>query len=610
MPSSAVKKISPFRLGGLVKTPLPDVCNRWIESGLEKILGLSKLDHLYRQLPPSADHQQFLQIVLDLFRIDYRVNQQQEYAIPQEGPVILVANHPYGGLDGVLLAHHLLKQRKDVKFMANYVLGRIPELEKLFISVDPFGGDKSRVANIRPLREAIRWLRDGGVLVVFPAGEVSHLHTSRRQVTDPEWQPSVARIIRSAGAPVIPVCFEGANSVGFQMAGLLHAKLRTLLLPRELLNKQRCSFELTIGKPVTPRRLASFDNDIDLLRYLRLQTYSLYSDRPKAAAFSAYSAASHGQSPLIKPPSPERIRSEIESLPEQQYLVESDRFVVVHARAEQIPTALCEIGRLRELTFRATGEGTGQASDTDVFDDYYLHLILWDKIDQRIAGGYRLGLVDEIVRKYGKRGLYTQQLFRYRSQLLRSVGPAIELGRSFICADYQRSYSSLLLLWKGIGAFVARQRKYCVLFGPVSISNDYQNSSRQLLVDFLEANRFDVQLARLVRPKKPFRRQKRLRWTADDAGAIGDVERISEVIGQIESDDKGVPILLRQYLKLGGRLLGFNLDPEFNEALDGLIMVDLRNTDKRMLEKYMGKSEAQHFLEFQRAEPPDWRKVS
>lgn len=606
----ATRESSPFRLGGVIKTPLPEVCNRWVEAALEKTLGLSRLDRLYRALPPSSGHEEFLQVVLDLFNITYTVNQHQETALPAEGPAVLVANHPYGGLDGVLLAHHLLKQRKDVKFMANYLLGRIPELGELFISVDPFGGGNAKVANIRPLREALRWVREGGVLVVFPAGEVSHLQPTRRQVTDPAWNPSIARIIRATQAPVIPVCFEGANSVGFQLAGLMHARLRTLLLPRELLNKERRQFELTIGKPVTPKRLAGFDDDIELMRYLRLQTYSLYRGGLRAVEHLPRLHTGAAPQPVKSPEDAGLVAAEIEALPHAQKLVDSGDFHVCYARAEQIPATLGEIGRLREITFRATGEGTGNPSDTDVFDDYYLHLILWDRRNRRIAGGYRLGLVDEIVRKYGKRGLYTQQLFRYRSQLLKSIEPSIELGRSYICLDYQKSYSPLLLLWKGIGAFVSRQRKYRVLFGPVSISNDYRSASRQLLVDFLKANLFDVQLARLVRPKQPFKRQKKMRWTASDAGSIGDLDKVSELIAQIEADDKGVPILLKQYVKLGGRLLGFNVDPDFNDALDGLIMVDLLKTDRKTLHKYMGKAEAQQFLAFHRAEQPDWRKVS
>ncbi len=402
-------------------------------------------------------------------------------------------------------------------------------------------------------------------------------------------------MIRATKVPVIPVCFKGANSFSFQLAGLMHAKLRTLLLPRELLNKEWRTFELSIGKPITPKRLASFDADLELMRYLRLQTYSLYPARESLVSNNRKAPLEQA---LAMPVDTGLLVSDIESLPGQQQLVDSGDFSVCYARADQIPHALQEIGRLRELTFRATGEGTGNPSDTDLFDEYYLHLILWDKGKCAIAGAYRLGLVDEIVARYGKKGLYTQQLFRYRSQLLKDIGPAIELGRSFICEDYQRSYSPLLLLWKGIGAFISRHHQYRVLFGPVSISNDYQTSSRQLLVDFLKANRFDVERAKQVRPRKPFKRLEKIRWATGDANSVRDIDKISDVIAQIERDNKGMPILLRQYLKLGGRLLGFNVDPDFNDALDGLIMVDLCDTDVKTLKKYMGKQAAQEYLEF------------
>ncbi len=606
--SSAVRPTSPFRLHGVLNTPLPLRCNRWLELVAEKLLGLATLDRLYRCLPPCHDQHSFLQMVLDLFAIRYRVRQLQPDALPVQGAVILVANHPFGGLDGVMLAHHLLQQRADVKFMANYLLGRIPELEDLFIRVDPFGGEQARAANARPLREALRWLGGGGVLVIFPAGQVSHLHASSRQVTDPPWSPSIARLLRAGRAPVVPVCFRGANSMAFQVAGLLHARLRTLLLPRELLNKEQRSFELVIGKPVPAKRLASFDNDVDTMRYLRLQTYSLYNDTAEKPLPAVGEAA--GRQALAPAPAADRVTADIEALPQDQVLVENAGFRVCYARAAQIPHALRQIGRLRELTFRATGEGTGKATDSDVFDEYYLHLVLWDKRRRVIAGGYRLGLVDEIVRTYGKQGLYSQQLFRYRGRLLRSIGPAIELGRSYICDEYQKSYAPLLLLWKGIGAFVSQHRRYRVLFGPVSISGDYQNSSRQLLVDFLSANLLDVRLAKLVRPKRPLRRPTAVRWTAEDAASIGDLEQLSELIAQIETDAKGIPVLLRHYVKMGGRLLGFNVDPDFSNALDGLIMVDLCNTELKMLHKYMGETQALRFLEFHRVRQPRWRAAS
>jgi putative hemolysin len=306
---------------------------------------------------------------------------------------------------------------------------------------------------------------------------------------------------------------------------------------------------------------------------------------------------SAGQAPLAPEVPRTLLKAEIEALPAEQHLLEGGHFLVRYARAAQIPWCLQEIGRLREKTFRAAGEGTGRAADIDLFDAYYLHLILWDTQAEAIAGSYRMGLADEIVARYGRRGLYTQSLFRYGNRLLECLNPAIELGRSFVRAEYQRSFSALMLLWRGIGRFVLRSPQYAVLFGPVSISNSYAPLSRQLMVDYLSANNVETGLARHVRPRHPFRGMKSSLWDEVEPADLKDIEELSRAVAQIERDNKGVPILLKQYLRLGGRLLGFNTDEQFGDALDGLIMVDLRASEPRLLARYvMGEEGAAAFL--------------
>ena len=289
------------------------------------------------------------------------------------------------------------------------------------------------------------------------------------------------------------------------------------------------------------------------------------------------------------------LRAEIDALDPDERLVDRGRFLVYCARARQIPWALQEIGRLRELTFRAVGEGTGRCADIDPFDAFYLHLFVWDAHAGSIVGAYRLGLVDEILASHGKRGLYTHSLFQYRAPMLESLSPAIELGRSFVRAEYQRTFAPLLLLWTGIGRLIERVPQYAVLFGPVSISARYAPASRRLIVEYLSACSADTRLARYVRPRRPFRDGA---WTAAPGAAIptpGSLDELSRRIAEIEPDGKGVPVLLRQYLQLGGRLLGFNLDRDFADTLDGLIMVDLREVEEAVLARYMGKRGAAAF---------------
>jgi hypothetical protein len=291
----------------------------------------------------------------------------------------------------------------------------------------------------------------------------------------------------------------------------------------------------------------------------------------------------------------ETLRAEIDALPPDQRLVDRGRFHVYCARAGQIPWALQEIGRLRELTFRAVGEGTGRCVDIDLFDAFYLHLFVWDAHAASIAGAYRLGLVDQILARHGKRGLYTHSLFKYRTRMLEALGPAIELGRSFVRAEYQRSFAPLLLLWSGIGRFVERSPQYAVLFGAVSVSGRYAPASRRLIVEYLSAHSVDTRLARYVRPRRPFHDGVRKVAPHPAVSVPGSIEELSRQIARIEQDGKGVPVLLRQYLQLGGRLLGFNLDPAFADTLDGLILVDLREVEEAVLTRYMGKQGAAAF---------------
>jgi putative hemolysin len=287
------------------------------------------------------------------------------------------------------------------------------------------------------------------------------------------------------------------------------------------------------------------------------------------------------------------LQAEIDALPPDQRLVDRGRFHVYCARAGQIPRALQEIGRLRELTFRAVGEGTGRCADIDLFDAFYLHLFVWDAHAASIVGAYRLGLVDEILARHGKRGLYTHSLFKYRTRMLDALSPAIELGRSFVRAEYQRSFAPLLLLWSGIGRFVERSPQYAVMFGAVSISARYAPASRRLIVEYLSAHGADTRLARYVSPRRPFRDSARTPGAA--IPAPGSIDELSRRIAQIEHDGKGVPVLLRQYLQLGGRLLGFNLDRDFADTLDGLIMLDLRDVEEAVLARYMGTRGAAAF---------------
>ena len=394
------------------------------------------------------------------------------------------------------------------------------------------------------------------------------------------------------------------------MAGLVHRRLRTALLPRELLNKCNKDIQVYIGSPIPFGRLSAFQTDNEILSYLRFRTYALRHRKEKFSLITGGGGMlSNGDEkktivPVLTPVDRHLITSEVDHLNQNHVLLENDEFAVYHARAHQIPNLLQELGRLRELTFRQIGEGTGRPVDLDRFDLYYTHLFLWNKEKQEVVGAYRLGDVNAIVQRYGENGLYTNTLFHYRSAFLQQINNALELGRSFVRPEYQRHYSSLFLLWKGIGHFVARNPGHKTLFGPVTISNSYKNLSRQLMVSYLKTNNYSPDMAKFVKPRLPIRLTSlKGRETQVIATLIRDIEELSVLISDIESDKKGIPVLLRHYVRMGGKMVGFNIDRSFSNGLDGLIMGDLTKCDIRLLKHYMGKEGAAAFLAYHQEKP-------
>lgn len=568
---------------------------------IEKIFGLAELDRFYQQRGTIESSGNFLDDSLRILDISTEVRDQAFSRLPKSGPAVVVANHPYGGVEGIVLAAELRRKRPDVKVMANFILGRIEELREHFILVDPFGGSGASKKNLQPLREAIDWLKQGGVLAIFPSGTVSHLHLRRREVTDPAWSPTVARIIRATKAPVIPVYFKGRNGNLFQALGLIHPLLRTAMLPRELLNRRDKTIQLEVGNLIPFAHLSTFLSDEDLTAYLRLRTYILGNRGRKSKNEQAKlpPVDTTDWEPVIEPVDKDLLQKEIDSLPARQVLLESQGRVVIYAQAYQIPNTLREIGRLREISFRAVREGTGKALDLDRFDRYYSHLFVWNSEDRAIMGAYRMVKTDQVLRRMDKSGLYTSTLFNYKTEVLEQISPAIELGRSFVNPAYQRDYSALLLLWKGISHYVVRNPRHKILFGPVSINSDYDSLSRVLIVTFLQANNYIPQFARLIRAKNPLREHPLTGVDLKNTSVVvRDVREVSELLKEIESIQHSIPVLLKQYLKMGGKLLGFNIDPTFGNVLDGLIYVDMSESDIKMLERYMTRAGLESFLAF------------
>lgn len=569
---------------------------------LSRLFRLDRFSSLYKRVMIEDQQANILDRILGVLDIAFDASQANIERIPRHGSVLVVANHPFGGIEGLILGSLLRSVRSDSKVMANHLLGilNIREFSDHFIYVDPFGGRESIKTNVRPVRESIQWLKQGGMLGLFPAGEVSHFHMKQREITDPQWSENVARIIRKSGAPVLPVFFCGCNSLAFQMLGVLHPKLRTIMLPREMLNKRRHKVQLTVGKVIPLQRLLKLKDDRSMMEYLRVKTYMLGSrgreENKRSKGKAVHLTSSY--EPIAGPQSADLLADEVRALPPGQLLVDTGKYMAFWAESRQIPNLLHEIGRLREMTFRMAGEGTGKSVDLDRFDRYYLHLFLWNRETAEIVGGYRIGQTDSILGKYGKAGLYTSTLFEYQAEFLDRVNPALELGRSFVCPAYQKNYQPLMLLWRGIGRFIVERPRYRMLFGPVSVSDDYHAISRQLIVAFSRKNCYRADLARYVKGNCSHLNLLKSEKNIKTASVLlENIQELSELICEIERDERGIPILLKHYLKLGGESLAFSMDHDFSRVMDVLILVDLVRTSPAMLERYMGKSGAESFLD-------------
>ncbi len=563
-----------------------------------KFAPVDKVRDLYRRVQ-QAEEGFHLENLLAEMRIELRVETADQVRIPASGPVVVVANHPYGILDGAVLTALLTRVRPDVKVLTNSLLGDVPELERHCIFVDPLRTDRSIESNRQALRQSLAWLQQGGMLAIFPAGEVSSWQMPTAQIADPVWNDAAVRLIRKTGASALPVYFCGHNSVGFHLLGMIHPRLRTAFLLQEFLRQEGKTVEVRIGTEISNGAISAIAADHEATEYLRWRTYLLARrtspDARRAFAVRSRLALSLTQ-PVATAAAPELLEEEIANLPQDRCLAKNGDLAVYLGTAAEMPHMLREIGRLREVTFRQAGEGTGKSLDLDRFDDYYWHMVLWHGTRRELVGGYRAGNTAEILAQYGIEGLYTSTLFRYDERIFQKLGPALELGRSFVRAEYQRQYAPLLLLWKGIARLVVTRPETPVLFGAVSVSNDYNETSRELIYRFFEARMHEGELAGMIEPRRPFR-SVRLRPTdcRSMCRALRDLDELSEPINDVEPDGKGLPILLRQYSKIGGKVLAFNVDHKFSNVLDGLIAVDLRQTDPLVLERYMGREGAETF---------------
>ncbi len=555
-----VKKVTNIKVGG-----------DGIAKLLMFLLKLNKFNKLYRSVSDKKGVE-FIDAALENLEIKYEINPEELKRLPKKGPFITVSNHPYGGIDGMLAIKLVAESRPDYKTLGNFLIQKIPQLNEFLIPVDPFEGTKAN--NVVGIKAALNHLTEGGCLGIFPAGEVSTYHDEEGAV-DRQWQSSMIKFIRKAEVPVVPIYFKGTNSRLFHLLGLIHPLLRTAKLPSEMLNKKNKVIKIRIGMPISVEEQKEHSDIERFGRFLRLKTYALGSTIDIKKYFN-YSLKPAAKVEEITPAIPqETIDCEVNKLMENYLLFKSKNFSVICAPSVEMPNVMSEIGRLREITFREVGEGTNRSIDIDEYDLYYWQLFIWDEDEKKIVGAYRAGKGTEIVDRYGIKGFYINSLFNIDKKFTPYLKESIELGRSFIVKDYQRKPLPLFLLWKGILYFLIKNPEYRYLIGPVSISNRFSSYSKELIISFMESNYYDHELAKNIKPKNMFR----IKLSKENYDLIfnnsNDLGRLDNIIKDIEPEDYRMPVLLKKYVKLNGKIICFNVDPKFNDALDGLLILDL-----------------------------------
>lgn len=561
---------------------------RLFSSFLERIFGLRALGEIYDRRPLDANPKDFLCYLLKALGVTNIIKQEHNLnEIPQEGSVLIVANHPLGGLEGIALAYELLKVRPDLRVLTNELLRRIPELRDLVIGVDVLSS-KAINSNAGGIKQIYSHIKRGGAVLIFPAGMVATYERQQGQIQDRPWNRLVGQLIKRYECAALPIHVGGRNSRYFYAAGLIHPRFRTALLPRQLVNKKGFILTLTVGRPIPLQEFRLLKSPRAVTEYLRVSTDAL--------AQLSLSLPKKKQQGIESNPGVNFHRLEKDILKLEEFrLVEHEELDVYCVPFDCLGTIMEQIAIAREVTFRDIGEGTGLSKDSDEFDSHYLHLFLWDKIEHKIAGAYRVGLVDEIVSKFGVRGLYSRSLYRYDYGFIEKIGSAIEMGRSFIHPDYQRRPVSLNLLWRGIGRILAERPQYHTLFGSVSVSREYSDLARSLIADTLLMNFKAKGFANLVEPLTPHKVENRV-WTEDMLSELANVKILGKLIGRCDPG-KAVPVLLRHYLSLNGKMVCFNIHSDFNESLEGLIIVDVRNTGPKTLKRFMGMEGYQRFTD-------------
>jgi len=556
-----------------------------IAATVMKLVKLDGVNKLYDKLKNTEGKVFFDQFLKEL-GVGYIAYEEDLAKIPKTGPFILVANHPLGAVDGILMCKILTEIRPDFKIMGNFLLQKIEPIKDYVIPVNPFEERKEAYSSIGGMRDTLKHLQEGGCIGIFPAGEVSNKNNEIGEVLDKEWELAALKLIKKAKVPVVSMYFHAKNSRIFYNVAKIHPDLQTLMLPSEMLKKRDKPIRIRIGKPVSAKVIEDCDDAKELGEFLRKKVYMMrsYYERRKSITelfklsnlpikFPLRQEEQVVQNIIDETPVEDLLKDINNLKTKDKQLFTNGNYEVYFTEYDLIPSLMREIGRQRELTFREVGEGTNLPFDLDKYDQHYHHLILWDSVAQKIAGAYRMALGAQVMKKHGIDGFYISSLFEVDQELRPFFRKVIEMGRAYITSEYQQKPLPLFLLWRGIVHVCLRNPEHKFLMGGVSISNRFSDFSKSLMIEFMRSNYYDSVVAQYVHPKNDYK--VRLREKDKNLffeGLDNDLNKFDKLIDDFEPQMR-LPVLIKKYIKQNAKVIAFNVDPNFNDAIDGLMYI-------------------------------------
>ena len=558
---------------------------------ISNILGFQHINDIYSRFEHESGVE-FINSVLQHLEVNITYFEEELKRIPKTGPFITVSNHPLGGLDGLILIKLVSLVRPDFKVIANFLLQKIEPISEQFFGVNPFENAKDVRSSTLGIKQALGHLKEGGCFGIFPAGEVSTYAMGEGKVQDRPWMESGMKIVKKAGVPVVPIYFGARNSRLFYLLSALSPTLRTASLPRGLIHSRNKSIKVRVGRPIQVAELEQYSDIQDFTAFLRKKTYALslgIETEKKPLIPKNLLKVAKAPEPIIPPVNPTLLEADVERVKalKQQMLVSRELEVYI-GQEKDIPNIVREIGRLREETFRLVGEGTNTSCDLDEYDKTYHHLFLWHATEKRVLGAYRLGLGRQLFDAHGIKGFYVNTLFRVEPQAYPLFRQAIEMGRAFIVPDYQTKPMPLFILWQGIIRFFLNNPDHRYLTGCVSISNSFSNISKSLIIAFVQKHYLDKKLGQYIKPRKEFRVNMD-QFKTEILNNNTDLKQLDRVIEELEPGAAKIPVLLKKYIQQNARIVTFNVDPKFNNSIDGFMYINIddlpEQTVKPVLEK-------------------------